>query len=501
MTLVTKKTAMTAPLFPILSPQKYPIMKATLLHSFCFALFLLYASQRSMAQACSVSNITIKLNSTTSNGGNCKVNVDISWDQVNNNGNKYTNIHVWAQSAYPNPQLTYANPPTLSQLSGALGTVVVTNPTLASPTLNASYPTAPTAAMLPVTAIVKTYVSGTGINTVNRFTLQGVVMTIPGACTNATKIIADIWSSNSSSDNAVQCAKPNNGFFVNDPLVSGTIHCLPRTYTVNISSQSTAKTATYSVYADVPSNGVLDAADPVVLVSANASIPAAGGGSFNSIAASFPPYENRNLWVRVQVTGDAFSTTALIVNTCPSLPVTLTGFEAQRQGQSAILLKWQTASEQNNKGFEVQRRTGNGDFETIGAIPAATKDGNSNQLLKYQYTDQHAPATQCQYRLLQTDIDGRKNFSHVIIINGLNNTSLSVLIYPNPSTDGNCSISFNDAASKDLLLTDNAGKTMTTVRNLSASRFSLPKLRSGLYFLTIRHQVSGEVITRKIVVR
>lgn len=476
-------------------------MKATLLHISALSLLFLFCHQRSMSQACSVSNITIKLNSATSNGGNCKVNVDISWDQVNNNGNKYTNIHVWTQSAYPNPQLTYANPPTLPQLSGALGTVVVTNPTLSSPTLNGSYPTAPTATMLPVTAIVKTYVSGTGINTVNRFTLQGVVMTIPGACNNATKIVADIWSSNSSSDNAVQCAKPNNGFFVNDPLVSGNIICLPRTYTVNIASQSTAKAATYSVYADVPSNGVLDASDPVVLASGVAAIPAAGSGSFTSAPATFTTFENRNLWVRVQVTGDAFSTTALIVNTCPLLPVTLTGFEAQRQGTSDILLKWQTASEQNNKGFEVQRKTGNGNFETIGVIAAATKDGNSSQLLKYQYTDEHAPATITQYRLLQRDIDGRQSFSKVIIINALNNTALTVLIYPIPSTDGNCNISFNDAAPKDLLLTDNSGKTIQTVRNLSASQCSLQKLRSGLYFLTIRHQSTGEAITRKIVVK
>ncbi|MGN6417325.1 MAG: T9SS type A sorting domain-containing protein [Pseudobacter sp.] len=475
-------------------------MNATL-HLCVIALFITFSSQKSIAQACSVSNITIKLNSATSNGGNCKVNVDISWDQVNNGGNKYTNIHVWTQSAYPNPQLTYAAPPTLAQLSGALGTVVVTNPTLASPTLNGSYSTAPTATILPVTAVVKTYVSGTGINTVNRFTLQGVVMTIPGACSNATKIVADIWSSNSNSDNAVQCAKPNNGFFVNDPLVSGSIICLPRTYTVNIASQSTAKTATYSVYADVPSNGVLDASDPVVLVTAPAAVPAAGNGSFTSAPAAFTNYENRNLWVRVQVTGDAFSTTALIVNTCPLLPVTLTGFEAQRQGQSGILLKWQTASEQNNKGFEVQRKTGTGNFETIGVVPAATKDGNSSQLLKYQYTDEHAPASQTQYRLLQRDIDGRQSFSKVIIINALNNTALSVLIYPNPSTDGNCSISFNDAASKDLLLTDNSGKTIQTVRNLSASQYSLQRLRSGLYFLTIRHQSTGETITRKIVVK
>lgn len=476
-------------------------MKTTL--PLCLALIFILSGihQQSLAQACSVSNITIKLNSATSSGGNCQVNADISWDQVNNNGNKYTNIHIWTQANYPNPQLTYAGPPTLAQLSGALGTIVVTNPTLTTPTLNSNYPTAPSATMLSASAIIKTYVSGTGINTVNRFTIQGINMTIPGACTDATKIIADIWSSNSNSDNAVQCAKPNNSIFVNDPLVSGDIICHPRTYTVTISSQSAAKTATYSVYADLPVNGVLEASDPLIYSSGTINIPAAGNGSYTSAPLNFPPYQNKNLWVKVQVTGDEFSTSALIVNTCPVLPVTLAGFDGQRLSGNAVLLKWKTATELNNKGFHVQRKTGSGNFETIGFVASSASEGNSNSLLQYQFTDNSASGATLQYRLMQEDIDGKQSFSKLILINGHNSTGLSVIIYPNPSTDGNLQITFSDTKSKDLQLTDNSGKTMRTVRNLSASQYSLQNLRSGLYFLTIRCPLSGETITRKIVVQ
>jgi hypothetical protein len=475
-------------------------MKTTLPLLLALTFVLSGIHQRTLAQACSVSNITIKLNSATSSGGNCQINADISWDQVNNNGNKYTNIHIWSAANYPNPQLTYAGPPTLAQLSGAIGTIVVKDPTLASPTLNGSYPTA-AATMLTASAIIKTYVSGTGINTVNRFTVQGINMTIPGACTDASKIIADIWSSNSSSDNAVQCAKPNNSIFVNDPLVSGDIICHPRSFTVTISSQSTAKTATYSVFADAPVNGVLEASDPLIYSSGTINIPAAGNGSFIAAPLIFPPYQNKNLWVKVQVTGDEFSTTALIVNTCPILPVTLTGFDGQRLSGNAVLLNWKTAMELNNKGFHIQRKTGNGNFETIGFVSSAAREGNSNSLLEYQFTDKGASGATLQYRLVQEDIDGRQSTSKLILINERNNTSLSVVIYPNPSTDGNLHITFSNAGSKDLQLTDNSGKTVRTVRNLPASQYSLQNLRSGLYFLTIRCSSSGETITRKIVVQ
>lgn len=476
-------------------------MKSTL--PICLAVFSIFffSTQRSVAQACSVSNITIKLNSTTNSGGNCQANVDISWDQINNNGNKYTTIHIWTQANYPNPQLTYLTPPTLAELSGALGTIVITNPTLATPTLGGTYQPAPTTNMLTATGVVKTYVSGTGINTINRFTVQGIALTIPGSCSNATKIIADIWSSNSNSNNGVQCTKPNNSISVNDPLVTGNIICLPRTFTVSITSQSTAKTATYQVFADVPSNGVLDAGDPLVFTSGSVNIPAAGGGSFTSSPQSFPPYENKNLWVKVTVTGDAFSTTALIVNTCPILPVTLTGFEGTRLNNNSVLLKWETATELNNKGFNVQRKSGNGDFETIGFVASSGNEGNSTSLLQYQFTDKSAPASVVQYRLMQEDIDGRQSFSKLVLISAGNSSELSVIIYPNPSPDGNINLSFSDASPKDLQLTDNSGRTIRSVRNLSASQYSLRDIRSGLYFLSIVHPSTGATITRKIVVK
>ena len=476
-------------------------MKATLPLYLAVVSIILFANQKATAQACDVSNITIKLNSSNSSGGNCQVNIDVSWDQMNNNGNKYTNIHLWASSNYPNPAITYAAPPTLAQLSGALGTLVVTNPTLASPTLSSNYQPAPTTTILPATAVVKTYVSGTGINTVNRFTIQGITVTLPGACSNAGQIIADIWSSNSNSDNGVQCSKPTNSFFVNDPLVNGNIICNPRTFTVNISSQSVAKTATYSVYADQPTAGVLDASDPLVFSSGTVNIPAAGNGSFTSAPLSFPPYENKNLWVKVQVIGDAFSTTALIVNTCPILPVTLAGFEGERVSNNKVLLKWKTATELNNKGFHIQRKEGGNDFGTIGFVASIAKDGNSNNLLRYQYTDSDPSSSSVQYRLLQEDLDGRQSFSKLIIIDGSNSSPFSVVIYPNPSTDGNLHITFSDASPKDLQLTDNSGRTVRTVRNLPGNQYSLQNLRTGLYFLSIKHPSSGETITRKIVVK
>lgn len=477
-------------------------MRKVLLACLSIALIFTSSLQKAMAQACDVSNITIKLNSAINSGGNCQLNIDLSWDQRNNGGNKFTTVHIWTEANYPNPQLAYTHPPDATDLANVLGTIVVVNPTLATPTLGTVYQNATLSPILSATGITKTYVSGTGINTINRFTIQGIALTIPGSCNNVTKLIADVWSSNSNSNNGTQCTSPNNPFIVNDPLVSGNILCpVPRTYTVNIASQSLAQTAIYTVYADESVFGVLDATDPVIFTSVLVNIPAAGT-SYTSPPLALPSlYVNSDLWVRVQVTGQPFSITQLLVNNCPILPVELTFFEATRLNASSVKLKWQTATEQNNKGFEVQRKNGNGDFETITFISSTAKEGNSNSIRNYEYTDNNNADNNTQYRLAQVDLDGRRSLSKVVIVKGNTSAGLAVLIYPNPSLDGNVNMSFNDASAKDITVTDGSGRQIQTVRSLSANQFTLRNLKTGLYFLNIKHQTTGETITRKIMVK
>lgn len=102
---------------------------------------------------------------------------------------------------------------------------------------------------------------------------------------------------------------------------------------------------------------------------------------------------------------------------------------------------------------------------------------------------------------MQEDTDGKQHFSKLIIINGVNSRELSVVIYPNPSTDGNLHITFNDASAKDLHLTENSGRTTRLVRHLTCRQYSLQNIRSDLYFLTIVHPSTGETFTRRIVVQ
>ena len=230
-------------------------MKTSLLKlPILFALLVTVIHNRSYSQACNVTNITVRLNSANPSGGNCQINLDLSWDQSNNNGNKWTNLHIWTAAAYPVPPIDYSSAPDATDLGTALGTIVVKDPDQATPTINPVYQNAPTATILSSTGVSKVYVSGTGNNAVYRFTITGVTMTIPGSCGTAINLKADIWSSNASSNNGVQCTSLGNPFVANDPTVNGMILCnTPREFVVNIKSVlNTTQNAIYTVWFILP---------------------------------------------------------------------------------------------------------------------------------------------------------------------------------------------------------------------------------------------------------
>ncbi|NLT52582.1 MAG: T9SS type A sorting domain-containing protein [Ignavibacteria bacterium] len=125
----------------------------------------------------------------------------------------------------------------------------------------------------------------------------------------------------------------------------------------------------------------------------------------------------------------------LFKNTSP-LPVELNSFSANVNG-SSVELVWQTVSEHNNYGFEVERRMGTGDrkmeWEVLGFIAGA---GNSNSPKEYSFSDNNLTLTSYSYsyRLKQIDLDGKFTYSKEISVEQLllpTEFSLSQN-YPNP---------------------------------------------------------------------
>ncbi len=107
------------------------------------------------------------------------------------------------------------------------------------------------------------------------------------------------------------------------------------------------------------------------------------------------------------------------------LPVELTSFTALLSGD-AVILNWETATEVNNYGFEIEASTSSATgWKTIGFVSG---HGNSNSPNSYSFT---AIDGAKYYRLKQIDTDGRFEYSSVVGVEGSLSYKLSQN-HPNP---------------------------------------------------------------------
>ena len=175
------------------------------------------------------------------------------------------------------------------------------------------------------------------------------------------------------------------------------------------------------------------------------------------------------------------------------IPVELASFVANVTNNT-VVLEWQTATETNNKGFEIQKKSQNGDFMTIGFMGGA---GTITQAQNYSYTDSKVAAGNYTYRLKQIDFDGSFEYSKNVEVSVTNPLAFSLeQNYPNPFNP-TTNIRFNLAADSrvSLKVFDILGQEITTLVNglmTSGShtvQFNGKSLQSGIYL--VKMEASG----------
>lgn len=91
------------------------------------------------------------------------------------------------------------------------------------------------------------------------------------------------------------------------------------------------------------------------------------------------------------------------------LPVELTAFKSSIGKNNIVNLNWQTATEVNNYGFEVERTSSrNINWGKIGFVQG---HGNSNSTKEYTLMDKPLGGRNFKYRLKQIDFDGKYEYS------------------------------------------------------------------------------------------
>jgi hypothetical protein len=182
-----------------------------------------------------------------------------------------------------------------------------------------------------------------------------------------------------------------------------------------------------------------------------------------------------------------------------ALPVQLASFVGSYVG-SNVKLEWQTISEVNNYGFNVQRQSGD-DFVTIGFVAGK---GTTIELQSYSFID-NQPGT--SYRLEQIDNNGLKNYYGPIILNpnSVDNNVPAVFKlnqnYPNPfNPTTNITFSLANSGHTTLKVYNILGNEVATLfygnaeaAKLYTVKFDGINLSSGIYIYNLKNGISVEV--------
>ena len=92
------------------------------------------------------------------------------------------------------------------------------------------------------------------------------------------------------------------------------------------------------------------------------------------------------------------------------VPVELSAFSVN-VNNSNVVLNWTTETELNNQGFEVQRRSTESQFVTIGHVNG---NGTTTDRKEYSFTDAGVQTGSYYYRLKQVDFNGAFEYSNEI---------------------------------------------------------------------------------------
>jgi hypothetical protein len=173
------------------------------------------------------------------------------------------------------------------------------------------------------------------------------------------------------------------------------------------------------------------------------------------------------------------------------IPVELVSLNTSVINNSVELI-WSTASERNNMGFDIERKTGQNNFEKIGFVNGK---GTTSEFTSYFFVEDNLPAGVHSYRLKQIDFDGSYKYSKVVEAE-IEAPSVSELKqnYPNPFNPST-SISFNLAVESKVSIKvyNLAGEEMAEIVksdfqagihniNFNTAQYGL---NSGVYFYKI----------------
>lgn len=172
------------------------------------------------------------------------------------------------------------------------------------------------------------------------------------------------------------------------------------------------------------------------------------------------------------------------------VPVELISFKGE-YSNNKVTLSWTTASELNNSGFEIERKSYNDVFKKIGFVNG---HGTSTEKQIYSFSDDIVSPAVYTYRLKQINFDGTFAYSNIIEVNAkLPGDFILNQNFPNPFNPST-TISFNLPLDSKVKISvfNSLGELITDIvdQEFTAGkheiRFDALNLASGIYLYKIK---------------
>lgn len=200
------------------------------------------------------------------------------------------------------------------------------------------------------------------------------------------------------------------------------------------------------------------------------------------------------IWSRLH-SGQLSVWTTIIEDTV-TVPVEFTQFSALVNSGN-VMLEWETSTETNNLGFEIERarltdnsEINNTEFHLIGFVQGSGTTTNPN---RYSFTDEELLSGVYQYRLKQIDYDGSFKYSGTVELNliAVNDFRLEQN-YPNPfNPSTTISYQLPKAEFVTVKIFDTIGNEVKTIvkeikpAGVHEVNFDASQLSSGIYLYRI----------------
>ena len=230
------------------------------------------------------------------------------------------------------------------------------------------------------------------------------------------------------------------------------------------------------------------------------SRPAPGTGMFSQLTTS---YDSGNDEIVAETS--SFSELVFASDT-NELPVELASFEGTAT-DGGVRLTWQTASEQNNAGFEVQRKAGPSGWNRVGYVESKADGGTTTEAKSYQFVVGDLPVGTHQFRLRQVDLDGSPQVHGPIEVDVQMQEALRLTVpAPSPvSSTATLSFAVKEEAEASVAVYDMLGRKVQTLFDGrptpgESTRLQLDAsgLPSGPYIIRLR--ADGQTRTQRMMV-